>query len=413
MMMPFAEAPLILRVIFLVTLNVECCCFFSILLSTLRYKRISSVIVSGFFLLTSYLFLQLLSARSIGAPGVMEFIPAISVHGAMIIIALFLVEIIFSLRLLNWYERNKVTVSSIKQGTDSLTTGLCYFFQDGMMKLSNSLMKELCYRLTGKRSTSGYEFWDAIEKASGFADPPIVAFNGLGVFLFRRSVVQVEDEQLYEIVADNVTDMYTISREIQQKNKTLEQMNARLRELSDSVTNITIEKEILTAKINIHDELGHAILAAHRYLVAGGDRQELLTLWKSTVLSLSAAAQQLEEVDEYEQMNAAAEDVGITLEIHGDLPTSPAAKKLTATAIHECMTNTIIHAGGDTVFIDVDEDDLEYVIRFTNNGLPPEGTVQEGGGLTSLRHLAEEIGAEMTLEFDPLFALVLSIPKVV
>lgn len=280
------------------------------------------------------------------------------------------------------------------------------------MKLSNSLMKELCYRLTGKQSTSGYDFWDAVEKASGYADPPIVAFNGLGVFLFRRSLVQVEDETLYEIVADNITDMYTVNREIQQKNKTLEQMNARLRELSDSVTNITIEKEILTAKINIHDELGHAILAAHRYLVAGGDRRELLTLWQNTVLSISAAAQQLEEVDEYEQMNAAAADVGITLKIHGDLPTTPAAKKLTATAIHECMTNTIIHAGGDTVFIDVNEDDLAYDIRFTNNGLLPDGPVQEGGGLSSLRHLAEEGGAEMTLEYDPSFALVLTIPKV-
>jgi signal transduction histidine kinase len=94
--------------------------------------------------------------------------------------------------------------------------------------------------------------------------------------------------------------------------------------------------------------------------------------------------------------------------IDGKLPEDDVWKQVTASALHECLTNTFRHACGDTVYTKVTEDEDGRRLIFTNNGNPPEGPIEERGGLKSLRKIAEDAGFTMDIETGEGFRLTLA-----
>lgn len=57
------------------------------------------------------------------------------------------------------------------------------------------------------------------------------------------------------------------------------------------------------------------------------------------------------------------------------------------------------------------ESDAEYAVTLTNNGRQPEQDIKEGGGLSSLRTMAENADGQMTVESVPKFSLTITVPK--
>ena len=76
-------------------------------------------------------------------------------------------------------------------------------------------------------------------------------------------------------------------------------------------------------------------------------------------------------------------------------------------AIHECLTNTVKHAGGRLLEVTVRQAENAVTVELTNDGAPPKGPVSETGGLKNLRALVENRGGRMTVESEPAFRLVL------
>ena len=103
----------------------------------------------------------------------------------------------------------------------------------------------------------------------------------------------------------------------------------------------------------------------------------------------------------YDAVLKAAKDVGVNIVLDGTLPEAEPQRSVLLAAIGECITNTFRHAEGDTLTIRCREGEMV----FTNNGKAPEGPVVEKGGLANLRRLAEDAGAEMTVESSPVFRL--------
>ena len=87
------------------------------------------------------------------------------------------------------------------------------------------------------------------------------------------------------------------------------------------------------------------------------------------------------------------------------------AEKIFATAVFECVTNTARHADGTELYVKMTENDNEYSINLTNNGKQPEQEIKEGGGLSSLRRVAENAGGRMTITSVPKFSLAITMPK--
>ena len=57
------------------------------------------------------------------------------------------------------FRKNTITRSSIKEGIDKLSSGLCFYMDGGRVVLSNLRMNELCFRLVGRDLQNAELFW--------------------------------------------------------------------------------------------------------------------------------------------------------------------------------------------------------------------------------------------------------------
>ena len=77
----------------------------------------------------------------------------------------------------------------------------------------------------------------------------------------------------------------------------------------------------------------------------------------------------------------------------------------------ETLTNAVRHAGAKQLWIDVENTDTVYVIRYTNDGSVPLGPVTEGGGLSTARRKIEAAGGQMKIEVSPRFMLTMTFER--
>ena len=107
------------------------------------------------------------------------------------------------------------------------------------------------------------------------------------------------------------------------------------------------------------------------------------------------------------ELKEAADAVGVKLILNGDIPRK--LRKLIAIAIHECLTNTVKHADGSELTVDITDEDGIVTVVFTNDGKPPEGEISESGGLKSLRSTVEQFRGEMEIASEPRFMLTIRV----
>ena len=169
---------------------------------------------------------------------------------------------------LKW-KREHITPASIKEGLDRLPAGLCYHNKDGVPKLINRRMDNLCRFITGEPLFDANEFWRKLKKgevlpdniAQQTGDNPIVTVLGNTTLSFTKIEREIGGEKLFEIRATDITKKFAHSNRLRRSNNELRELNRRLQEYGENVYDITREREILTAKVNIHDMRGMAQLA--------------------------------------------------------------------------------------------------------------------------------------------------------
>ena len=330
----------------------------------------------------------------------------------MVYIFVMIVFDIVIIRIIKRYRHENFTVISVKQGLDAMEEGICFYTENGLPQFVNKAMNDMSISLTGGTINDASAFWKKLRKKEilddcriiSSTDEMVIAKTPDKVCAFSNRTMEVGDE-LKEMVMVDITSEYRTFEELLAKTESLELRQARLKEYNKNVTTATIEKELLNAKVHIHDELGEILLAAKRYLKTGeGDRAVLTDFWMKN-LKLLGVEKPNEEQDEYEQIYKAASDIGMKIVIKGKLPEDKEAKTVTVSALHECLTNTFRHAGGDTVYVDLTELAGSRLLVFTNNGNVPEGPIEERGGLKSLRKVVEDAGYEMKIETDDGFKL--------
>ena len=106
-----------------------------------------------------------------------------------------------------------------------------------------------------------------------------------------------------------------------------------------------------------------------------------------------------------------AKNCGVEITVTGDMPENPETAYLLVVAARECLTNTITHARGDRLHMDIRHEDGHVTAVITNNGTPPAGEIKEGGGLSSLRRRIRSAGGIMAIQSLPAFALTVTLPE--
>ena len=411
--------------------------------------RLSPVYVTCSVVLTAAVFIVLQSMADVSLcaneadprfsfPAViLKDVPWIMV--ALVIVVIFAAEVL-CLVAVNRAGRDKLSPGSVKESLDALPDGVCFFSEEGRILLSNRRMQHISSDITGIGILNGEKLWRCIEEKSvktDVSDGLVILTSDSKVWNVRRSEIEAEGNRINEIVALDVTEQYELRRELEERNERLNSVNERLRIFSRDMSRLTAEKELLDAKIKVHDDLGRSLLAFRAYLTAEPskrDRNKLLPLWRYVI---SVMKKETAPSEEWDAIEKTAESLHIQIEINGDLPAGLAdlpvsgeVRSAIMAAIRECLTNTARHARGDRLFVLIkcgaeqgaDHastsgsssasgtapcDDAPHGIRIeiTNNGRAPLVPIQEAGGLSNLRHMVEREGGIMTIESSPQFLL--------
>lgn len=318
-------------------------------------------------------------------------------------------------------SRDMITTRSIKESIDLLPDGVCFSTDRGMPILMNSRMRQLCTEFTGEGLMDTEKFWRDLRNGNvrkGIRplkqrEAAFIDTNGQ-VWDFRRSRLSYGGEKVTEISAVNITTQYHLHKELVERYERLNDVNSRLHHFSEEVEKVTREKEILAAKIKLHDEIGRSLLILRSYLTETPekrDRSRLLPLWQYIVTSMQEGTILKEREDSLLLLKKEAADFNVDIFLEGLLPANPSVRNVIFAAVRECAGNTAKHARGDRLFITIHDTEENTEVFITNNGNAPGGSIHETGGLKNLRKMVEERGGSMQIKSSPVFVLHLCFPE--
>ncbi|MBE7008576.1 MAG: hypothetical protein E7422_05465 [Ruminococcaceae bacterium] len=316
------------------------------------------------------------------------------------------------------FSAEHIEAASIKQSVDGVPVGICCYWPGGLVKLVNGRMEELSYELTGGAPLNGERLWQTLERGEGrgeylqTGENPVVRLSDGRVWSVRRESVALESGTICELMAVEMTDEYAANEELRKKRERVGAFNARLRALSREIERMTVEKEVLAAKVSVHDDLSRALLYAKQYYKDPGarDRETMLRIWSEAIRFVRSEGPEHWR-DLYAYVHQVASELGVTVEVDGTLPHGEAAEELVSDALITCLINATRHGGADKLTVTVRETADEYTLRIANNGAAPENGVTEAGGLKNLREKLERAGGTMREESGTAFALIVELPK--
>ena len=313
-------------------------------------------------------------------------------------------------------RKNAITASSIKESIDHLQTGLCFSYPNGLVLLTNHRMNVLSYAIFGKPIQNANLFWQELkdkEPAEGtvrlqHGDQPEFTLNDGTVWTFKRD----ELNGVIQIAAADTTHQHRLVTELQDRNRELEDMNARIRSYGSKVDEYVISRERLETRVNLHGFLGQALLMTRHYLrYESGDPKKIIDIWQRNIDVLRMEAEPQRETDTLSSLKNAAGMIGMHVHVSGKLSVGLRLQKLIAATGAEALTNAVRHAGARQLWITIEETETEYVIRYTNDGSVPDAPIAEGGGLSTTRRKVEAAGGRMRIESSPRFILTIIFGK--
>ena len=303
--------------------------------------------------------------------------------------------------------------NAIKESFDRLPTAVCFFDRSGGIVLCNRQM----YRLSQHLLNSDLQYLEELQRA--LASPPkgvtplastenTYRFPDGLVWKFEKAAVTDRYGETYiQLTAADVTALHRALEQLAEDNRRLEQDAEKLRRLSENVAAVAREREQLAAKSAMHDSLAACITVTKQYLagdLGGINADVVLREWEKSIVFRDA-----ERLPAREALFESAASSGVTIRMRGTEPAGGAAE-LMYTAMQVCLSNAVQYAQATELTVHIWEDGDRYTVLIRNNGIPPEKTITEGGGLSNLRRRLERLGGTMTVQSQPEFALVIGIP---
>ena len=317
-------------------------------------------------------------------------------------------------------DRNRITPMSVKEAVDSLPTGVCIWLPGGQTIMTNRTMERFCRAATGEAPINGERvcrqlrdgsLQDGCERIMA-GDMPVILLADGTVWSVSVSDESFRSTPVRRLLVSEITETYRKTQSLQEMQQSLAALNERLTAYNREIVALTAEKELLNARVRMHDQMGEDLLTMKRYLRESGteeDRQGIEAMLRRNITFLKTGFNPVRR-DEYEVLAETAEKLGVHISVTGELPQAEPWKHIAVTGLHECFTNTLRHARGDRLDVDAEKTENGLRISCTNNGIPPSGPISEKGGLAALRGLAEQAGGRMSISVDPVFRLTLELP---
>ena len=310
-------------------------------------------------------------------------------------------------------DRNiHLSADAIRQAVNLLPAALMISDPDGTVLLANIRMTELCREMTGETLSDAHRF---IRRVMSAADEDHLVHTADGkAWQFTQSRITLNGREYDQLTMADMTDKYRVTKELRDKNDRLREVQFRMRSVAARERNLIAAREVMNARMTVHDRMGGVLLSGKYYLDHPEDmkEKELLRLLEyNSHFLLGEAEQPDRKRDQLETALQTARQIGVTVEIAGTLPDAEPARALFAQAIEQCAVNTVRHAGGDRLNVSVTGANAAVTAVFANNGGPPKGPIVETGGLAVLRRAVENANGTMTVQSNPRLLLSISVPN--
>lgn len=307
--------------------------------------------------------------------------------------------------------------SALKTGLDGMPDGICCSKDDGKPVFINEKMKFIMRSafITGAKDARVFENPDNTVLKDGCKtvkskDSLYLLLPNESAWSIKTGKIKVNKKEYNECKAYDVTELYKKSLELIKRNDHTAKVNEKIRQYSKSMDSIIRDRELLDAKIRIHDDVGRALLSLKSYLNrVDKDRESLVKLWRYTISVLRRETAADVSGDRMEALTEAAKAVDVTLHFDGEIPDDTVIREISSAAIRECLTNTVKHAQGHNVYINSAVTGGTYVIKIKNDGKQPEKQIEESGGLHTLRRSVQRCGGEMNVEWENGFILTITL----
>ena len=319
-------------------------------------------------------------------------------------------------------KRQALSRDSIKQALDMLPSGICYFTSSGSVKLCNGQMDSLFRRIAQSDLQTLSELREALSECDACSgviclsrERQTYLFPDGKAWRYRQTEVKDSDGALYtEAVFSDVTELYNKNLELKAQIKRLNAISRELKWLSDNVLILTREKEVLSAKTKLHDDMGAGLIAIRHILhrnrtEAAANAMDLFHRAVSAIKYDNTYPQGHSELDRFLQD---AEAIGIKVDLSGELPEQEELRRVMILAMRECLTNSVRHAGATTIYITVEKKGDSVSVKITNDGRPPETEVVPKGGLHNLYRHIMDFGGTMEIQSKSSFTLTVVLPVI-
>ena len=310
------------------------------------------------------------------------------------------------------YRKEYLTRDAMIEAVNLLPEGISISGMDGSVRLANLRMNDLCKSMTGELYTDAGRFWSYIEQEGKEQGGRfLIHTKDNKVWLFEKDVIEVGEYDYEQITASDVTERYKIIDELEAKNEHLQDIQRRMKAVTDLSGDMFVAQEEADARAALHNQLGQVLLMGRHYInhrdTTDPNMVYMATVQMNRFLLGESEEPYSGEEDEMDMAVAMANSIGVCVEMNGEAPVDKLLRKILATVVTECAANTVKHAEGDKITVEVSENSVSV----TNNGKPPKGKITESGGLLSLRRNVENEGGEMFLEYDPVFRLTITLPN--
>lgn len=420
--MSFLSSPFyvqqIIIILFIVALFLS---ILSIFLSILFCKKAGLITLSSISLIFSFI-LVFLSMRGSYLYQMEEevFEPSYSFLKLPLWVFLLFVMFLFVLLIMEfvyfffWRKKN-LSPLSIKESFDTLPMGICFYEDNGLIRLSNTEMDDASFLLDKEALLNGSTFYERLEKKEipevtylSISPQEVILQKDDKVLSFRHYLHQIEKKDIHEIDESDITKTYELTKELEKKTKELQRLQKRLLSYEKNAKELITEREILETKIHIHGNLGKLLLITKEKMkqnLSRSEKEELLLLWEKGIDDFLTNEKE-EKKDGLQVLEETARRIGIEIIFQGErFEKDSQEEKILLQAVHESLTNAVKHAQAKTLFVTLKKENLHDIIEIRNDGILPKKEILEGGGLSSLRKLVEENLGKMEIVSKNIFLL--------
>lgn len=312
---------------------------------------------------------------------------------------------------------------SIKQAMDLLPSGVLVVNSTGQIVFMNDQMHMLLFDIMGKLPNDFYKiYWHLLRKTIHSKEDKMmldgkILYNKKNntYWMFQRKDPKIKNETTAVFVASDITEEWNMMLNLKQQTKNLEKQSKELDIAMSDMEAECREQEIIALKGLFHDVLGQRIALLLRALREKKEPEEyLLNEFLDGIPEIEQLAKQ--KYDAGKRLDVLIKTfggIGVTLDIEGRLPDNTDYAGVITEIIHEAATNAVRHGYARKIYIIFKENEREYCVRITNDGITPEHTMIEGNGIKGMRKKIMYVGGYLMIDRIPEFAIIVIIPKIV